>query len=113
MSNVRQGPWAPQTVDSRTGPPHDGGMEARVAKLESSMEHIQRDVADIKTSIQKLVDQTADAGRDLATIKNQVTHMPTKLGMWAAMLTVLGPIGAALWWLAQQYLGPLLAKAFA
>lgn len=32
-------------------PPHDGGMEARVAKLEAAMEHVQEDIRDIKTDL--------------------------------------------------------------
>jgi hypothetical protein len=32
-------------------PPDNGGMEARVAKLESAMEYVQRDLADIKGSL--------------------------------------------------------------
>lgn len=32
-------------------PPHDGGMEARVAKLEATAEYILRDVGEIKTDL--------------------------------------------------------------
>lgn len=32
-------------------PPHDGGMEARVAKLEAALEHVQKDVGEIKADI--------------------------------------------------------------
>lgn len=35
-------------------PPHDGGMEARIAKLESSAEYVQRDVADIKAEMRSV-----------------------------------------------------------
>lgn len=35
-------------------PPHDGGMEARVAKLEVAAEYIQRDVAEIKSDIRDM-----------------------------------------------------------
>jgi outer membrane murein-binding lipoprotein Lpp len=34
--------------------PHDPGMEARVAKLESDVGHIQGDVAEIKTDLKDL-----------------------------------------------------------
>lgn len=100
-------------LENGGGGGNDGGMEARVAKLETSVEYIQRDVTAIRASIDKLVDQSAASGKDLATAANQLTHVPTKLGMWVAMLAVLGPIGAVLWWLAQQFLGPLIAKALA
>jgi hypothetical protein len=38
-----------------------GGLEARIAKVESSIEHIQRDLADIKTDVREL---RKDANRD-------------------------------------------------
>jgi hypothetical protein len=37
--------------DSGDEPPYDGGMEARVAKLEASMSHIEGDIRDIKTDM--------------------------------------------------------------
>lgn len=36
------------------GGTHDGGMEARLAKLEASMEHVQEDIRDIKTDIREV-----------------------------------------------------------
>jgi hypothetical protein len=38
-----------------------GGIEARVAKLEACIEHIQRDMADVKLDIREL---RKDTGRD-------------------------------------------------
>lgn len=35
-------------------PPHDGGMEARVAKLEAAMEHVQQDIRDIKIDVREI-----------------------------------------------------------
>lgn len=34
--------------------PHDGGMEARVAKLEASLAHVEADVTEIKTDLREL-----------------------------------------------------------
>ena len=41
-------------VESGNEPPYDGGMEARVAKLEASMEYVQRDIGEIKTDIREI-----------------------------------------------------------
>lgn len=35
-------------------PPYDGGMEARVAKLEVAIEYIQRDVAELKADVRSI-----------------------------------------------------------
>src|SRR6185312_2567276 len=41
-------------VDGGAGGPHDPFMEARVAKLEAAVEHIQRDIADIKIDMRDI-----------------------------------------------------------
>lgn len=42
-------------------PPHDGGMEARVARLETDIDYIKRDVAEIKSDVREIKrDQRAD-----------------------------------------------------
>lgn len=38
------------------GPPHNGDMEARIAKLETTMEYVQRDLGEIKTDIRQIKD---------------------------------------------------------
>jgi hypothetical protein len=43
-----------QTVARGGEPPHHDGMEARVAKLEATVEHIQRDIADIKIDMRDI-----------------------------------------------------------
>lgn len=41
-------------VDGDGKPPHDGGMEARVARLEAGMEHVVRELVDIRQDIRGL-----------------------------------------------------------
>lgn len=41
-------------IDKGGGPPHDGGMEARVAKLELAVEYIQRDIAELKEDVRAI-----------------------------------------------------------
>lgn len=52
---------------------------------------------------------------DVSTIKERLTHMPTKHEMWVAIavptLAIASAIGIVTWWVIQQYLGPILAKA--
>lgn len=40
--------------DGGTGGGDNRGMEARIAKLESSMEYVQRDIGEIKTDIREM-----------------------------------------------------------
>lgn len=49
MNNVVDFATARGRVTTGGSPPYDGDMEARVAKLEATAEHLQRDVAEIKT----------------------------------------------------------------
>ncbi|MEO8543467.1 MAG: hypothetical protein ABI434_07785 [Burkholderiaceae bacterium] len=37
-------------------PPYDGGMEARVAKLEAGLEHVQKDIAELKADVRSIRD---------------------------------------------------------
>lgn len=55
---------APRLVNSEQGgePPYDGGMEARVAKLEAVSEFIQRDIAELKN-------ETREIRKDIASIR--------------------------------------------
>jgi hypothetical protein len=43
-----------KVVDYGGGGSNNGGMEARVAKLEAAVEYIQRDIAEIKSGLEKL-----------------------------------------------------------
>ena len=52
---IRRTQWGSHNPLAGGGePPHDGGMEARVAKLESAVEHIQRDLGEIKIDIREV-----------------------------------------------------------
>ena len=99
------------TLVTGGGGPHDGGMEARVAALEISLQYVQRDVAEVRTGMTALQASASTLGSDVAVIKERLTHIPTKLGMWAAVGLVVASVGGGLWWIVQQYLGPILVKA--
>lgn len=43
-----------QRIESGGGPPYDGGMEARVAKLEAGLEFVQRELSDIKADTREI-----------------------------------------------------------
>ena len=72
-------------------PPHDGGMEARVAKLEETMTSVRERLVAIETR--------------LVHIEG---NMATKLWVMTGAVLVLLAVVGGFWWIAQQYLAPIL-----
>ncbi len=58
--SVSNGPW--QNVERARSeglgpprvPPHDDGVGARVARLEASMEYVQRDIFELRTEVREI-----------------------------------------------------------
>lgn len=98
-------------IEGGGGGGHDGGMESRIAALEVAMQYAQRDIAEVRVGVAALQADTTTLKSDVATIKERLSHMPTTLAMWTAVAAVVLPVGVALAWIVQQYLGPLLEKA--
>lgn len=58
---IHKGPWGDLSPDRGADnlvpphePPHDGGMEARIARLESTSDHILRELVEMKTDVREL-----------------------------------------------------------
>lgn len=91
-------------------------MEARVAKLESHIEYMRRDIADLKADAKTISSDVSalkvSAKFTEVTLGHVDSHMVTKgkLALWAliGLATVVGSAIGVTWWLAQQYLGPIL-----
>ena len=73
ISNLRPGD---QALAGDGGGPHDPHMEARVAKLESTCEHILRELVEMKQDVRELR-------------KNSRADFYWMLGGFAAMLAVM------------------------
>lgn len=56
MSDVRVLPFAEKirSLDRPTGGCNDGGMEARIAKLESDVEYFKHDIGEIKSEVKEV-----------------------------------------------------------
>lgn len=91
-------------------------LEARVAKLESHIEYMRRDIADLRADAKSIGSDVS--GLKVSAKSAEITlghvdgHMVTKgkLALWAliGLATVVGSAIGVTWWLAQQYLGPIL-----
>lgn len=85
------------TVDGGGDGPHDGNMEARVDRLERVVERCEADLTAIKVS--------------LAKIETRLDNVATKTWVMAGAIAVLVAMVGGFWWIAQQYLAPILAAS--
>ena len=68
------------------GPPSDG-MEARLAKVEAAVEHIDRDVS-------RLVPDLANVRERFAALEERVAHLPSKGFIVSVTLASLAVVAA-------------------
>ncbi len=72
---VHNGPWGdltprePQELVKRGGPPHDGDMEARVAKLEETMASVRERLVAIETKLDN-VDKSMCTKADMNALES-------------------------------------------
>lgn len=87
--------------------PHDLGMEARVAKLESDVDHIKSDISEIKAILARLapaIDRidaflqamlpTLATKLELADLRLEIERRPTRRQTMADVALIVGTIGA-------------------
>ena len=65
------------------------GLEARIARLEASASHVERDVGELRTDMRDVRDR-------LARLEEMLSHLPGKGYLWLVGLTIVGLIFAAL-----------------
>lgn len=90
VTPIRQGVDMSTSLAGSGEPPHDGGMEdllRRVGNLEQSGTQIRE---------------------RLSTIEERLSHTATKAWVMGGAIVVLIAILGGFWWMAQQYLGPIL-----
>lgn len=82
---IRRGP----SLAFGGGPPHDSGMEARVARLENDVKEIKATLGRLEPSLSEMngfIHATLPA---LAT-KADLARLPSAAGLWGMIATVIG-----------------------
>ena len=69
-------------------------LEARVARLEADVGHIQRDVVEIKDAMRSVGKDLTDLKISTATTSERMTHLLTYGQSFAMLTTMLALIGA-------------------
>jgi hypothetical protein len=96
LTDYRQitGPGSEDRLKSGGGGGTFDGMEARVAKLEAVGEHIQKDIAEIKTDVREFRTGIGSLNVSTGTLSERVTHLPSKgfivVGLLAALSVIAG-----------------------
>lgn len=81
------------------GGPHDPHVEARIAKIETCMEFVQRDLGEARMDVRAILDRISSIDSTLSGMKERMDRFPTKLqlSLWAGGgLLALLAVAAAL-----------------
>lgn len=77
----------PEGLMSGGGDGTSGDMEARVVRLENDIEHVKKDVSELKGDMKAALHQ-------LATLNERVAHLPTKEGSLKVALATVAAVAA-------------------
>lgn len=64
-------------------------LETRVAKLESDVEYIKRDVAELRSDTKQLCKDVAEVKGDVKTLVERSKHLATTAGVYGLAFTML------------------------
>jgi hypothetical protein len=70
-----------------------GGMEARLARLESDMDHVKRDVGELKADVRNLLLGVETVKASNGVIEEKLRHVATVPQMWAAAIGIVSALG--------------------
>lgn len=90
------------------------GYGGQKAELTSIVDETGREGPDME-KLNEIDSRLRTVEQSITRIDERMNHMPTSFGMWAAIIGVVVPVGAAvvgiLWWVIDSSIAPLLAKA--
>lgn len=70
-----------------------GGMEERIAKLESDMAHVKESLKEIRSDLRTTSSDVSTLKSDVATVKENLRHLPTQTWLFKAMAGMVGAMG--------------------
>jgi len=82
-----------ELLKSDGGDGTSGGMEARVARLESDMEHVKKSVSEIATDLKATRSTISDLKVDFGRFDERLKHMPTKGFIFATSAAMIAAMG--------------------
>lgn len=93
--NARLRLLAQPPLNATGGDGTSGGMEVRVARLESDVDYIKRDVGEIKLDLRGLKGDVTGLKVDVARLDERVKALPSKGFIVTATVTIIGVLTAA------------------
>lgn len=90
-ANVRQ--FHTDILSKTGGPPTDGGMEGRVARLESDMAHVKDTLKSLDSRLESVRSDIGSIKTDLTTAKVKIDHLPSKGFIFAVAMGMLAAAG--------------------
>ena len=76
------------------GGDNSGGMETRVAKLESDVAHLLREVTDVRSSVKTLSNDLTVVRIDMAAVKTDLSHKPGRGFIFTVSMAIIALLTA-------------------
>lgn len=70
-----------------------GGMEARLARLEADMDHVKRDVGDLRSDVRVVMSGVEGLRTSAGVIDEKLKHVATIGQMWVAAIGIVAALG--------------------
>lgn len=73
-----------------------GGMETRIARLESDMEHVKKTLDRVDTGLSDVRKTVGELKVEFGRFDERIKHLPTKAYMWGQAVAIVGALGAVI-----------------
>ncbi|MFM9978164.1 MAG: hypothetical protein ACKVOP_09015 [Sphingomonadaceae bacterium] len=70
-----------------------GGMEPRIARLESDVDHIKKTLDRLDRGVEGVRNDVVSIKTDASAMKEQLRHLPSVAQMWLAAMSIVAALG--------------------